>query len=329
MSHSLVRRARIPAIAALVTASVALAGLQPAAAAPTDYTAQPLPLLRGYTTGSVSDLNDKGVAVGHLNDARGAQRPVLWKGGKVRALRMPPGASSAVPHALNNNGMVVGEATRRSTGDTTAVVWVKGVAKWLPVPPRDELMQDRDYTSARGVSDTGVIVGEVFSISYVSPIAWRGPRFTYSTAGGEGSGLDVNSSGVAVATNYQEQSEALRWDLGTGVLARLPQGPTAQGSQAYAINEASTIVGSQMFEIPDELGLAFQGTVWAADGTITEVPIIPTDLNDVGDLLGGTQAIVAGEVVDLPGIEYATAINDSRVVVGNTSTAPMILVPTG
>jgi uncharacterized membrane protein len=151
----------------------------------------------------------------------------------------------------------------------------------------------------------------------------------------------VNGRGEVVGTVDKRVNRVVAWDLDDGVRG-IPPGPNGLTSEADATNEAGDVVGARFdYSLPDPR----QTTLWAADGSITELrsdtpgTLYPADVNgrrevvgylspDAGPFFGDGIAFVwAAETGStllgrLPGSEpdartEAYAINDAGVVVGS------------
>ncbi len=155
----------------------------------------------------------------------------------------------------------------------------------------------------------------------------------------------VNGTGEVVGTVDKRVNRVVAWDLDDGFRG-IPAGPSELRSEADATNEAGDVVGTRFdYSLPDPR----QTTLWAADGTITEIrsdtpgPLYPADVNarrevvgflspDAGPFFGDGIAFVwaaeAGLTLlgRLPGSgpdapTEARAINDQGVVAGFGSLA--------
>jgi uncharacterized membrane protein len=109
----------------------------------------------GTTSGSAAGLNDRGQAVGYSND-----RACLWEGNTVTPLD-GPGVGKSWAYAVNNAALAVGEAYFGGGSSLQGFVWESGTMHNL----NDLLVngQGWDIWTARGISDTGLIVGEGYA----------------------------------------------------------------------------------------------------------------------------------------------------------------------
>jgi len=183
---------------------VLCAGFAAAAAAQTKYTVTDLGTLSGSSSAKVADINKSGQIVG-----TSADHAFLWSNGMMTDLGTLGGTRSAV-HAINDQGVVVGEASTAS-GEMHAFVWQNGVMKDLA----------GETSSARGINSSGDIVG-VASAKNVrgGAVLWSGGQRQFiGDLGPSGSGSQ---------------------------LASLPGSMTSAGTgtQAAAVNDSGQIVGS-------------------------------------------------------------------------------------
>ena len=90
-----------------------------------------LPLPDGFTGGTVRDINDSGVGVGHVWNDDGVIRAVRWDSlGSVTLLEdNAPGGSGA--YGINNNGMITGFADFADGSGRIPVRYVSGKAQFI------------------------------------------------------------------------------------------------------------------------------------------------------------------------------------------------------
>lgn len=340
-------RAALVAAAALTLAAVAQA--TPAAAAgPTGNLVDPtyarltLPLLPGFSSGTVRAINDAGVAAGsQVRESTGKSKPVLWGPRRVpRTLPLPPGSRSGLAADVNNRGVVVGSAVRTSDGRSYAVRWVDGRPRWLTVPPRNPEV-DRDYSSeATAVNDKGMTVGYA-CVDRCLAAAWRpdGRQRTFNSPAGA-SAEDVNESGVAVGTYSAAGADAFVWFLRSSPAPyTLRRYPDTVVSTAQGVNDAGTVVGTMSVEFDATYAVTWvDGEPVALPNASQDSAGAPFSINNRGIIVGGSgfpsEAPVIwrdGRVFDLPRPTNtsgeAVDINATGKVVGTVGGAPTLWRP--
>ena len=253
----------------------------------------------------------------------------------IAVLESLSGSGDSLAHALNDNGMVVGQSYNTSTTQLESVIWNNGVIQSLGVSG-----------IARGVNNSGIVVGETGSGSLVTPdgyaYSWNSTDgiTNLGTLGGTYSGaFDINESGVITGHS---------WIPGEGVLAShgfvykdgvMSDLGTISEPLGYArgegINDAGEIVGRasvSLFGNSDKFL-----TYWEADGTLNQY-IGPgtystgVQINNNGLIVGSARTATGGNTIfasawDLDGnITFlddfggdqskAWSVNDAGVIVG-------------
>jgi len=304
----------------------------------------------GYTTTTVplqaTALNDEGLVVGSvIRD--GVSRAATWQRGRLRVLRLPQGATSAVATDVNNAGLVGGTAF--VDGRSHAVLWVNGRPGWLPEPP-PLLEGDPVDTQVQAVNDRGDVVGSV----YREPLGWRAiswpaPRPTSRARGfiltsSDASATDMNNHGVAVGIG-ESGRRAVRWSaLGATVSSLQPLAPErVLVSGASGVNDAGQVVGAELDELP-EGGAAYSAVLWRADGTPTTLPqptpaggALPDRINNLGQIAGeytppaggATQVVLWADgkvrLLGVPG--YPIDLNDAGAILVEAGGTHQLLTP--
>jgi uncharacterized membrane protein len=150
------------------------------------------------------------------------------------------------------------------------------------------------------------------------------------------SALDMNEHGVILGVKNTPGAEDFTpwiYDTATKQLTELPSLPNKNMS-AVAINDLGDIVGTARVPSSDGSGYVHEGVKWSGDSlTITTLPIVPADINNRGDIVGGRVYWPAGaatpqtlpEPVLGPGKQLrgaaATDLNDEGFIVGFASLA--------
>jgi probable HAF family extracellular repeat protein len=155
-----------------------------------------LPHLGNVAPGSRAyDINDTGTAVGWSSRQDFRPRAVRWRDGAVEDLGTLPGHESSFAYAINNAGVVVGEA-RKFLGSSEAFLWTEKGG-----------MTSLGSGAASDINDSGWVIGHVLDLfgTQSDPFLWRlsaGRRNLASLVDLAGTGFadlgraeDINSAG--------------------------------------------------------------------------------------------------------------------------------------
>ncbi len=205
----------------------------------------------GELGASIVDINDDGVIVGRTltsrDDTLGALgTPTMWVDGVAQELPMPASAEgvpayTGVARAINNDGVIVGEAWIEDEFQTQfAVIWTDGVPSTLPNAFAYEACVAYD------ISNNGHIAGQCWNpnVGQWQAVAWIDGQVAILDQGGYGfgfaakivddpiTGLPYVTGEVATVQDQPEDTLAVVWDLtlqigdGTGFMTQLtpPEG---------------------------------------------------------------------------------------------------------
>ncbi len=256
------------------------------------------------------------------------------------------GGSWSLAYAINNDGLVVGEADLTGNTATHAVAWIAGA-------PTD-LGSISGNSVAFGVNDQGQIVGASDSGPLQTAMLWHDGAWTDLGAdmGAVGSSVAwaINDAGLVAgqASLNGGFSKGFVWNgPGTGSAQGTAQG--YQGGANKGVNDAGTVVGHGFFfGDPD---MAMMG-VPDGNGGYDEFEIGPTgyvfsiatDINDAGTIVGfandgngpwnaaiftldrDNPVLSLGTLPELETSE-AYAINQAGVVVGSAWDEDFLLEP--
>lgn len=245
-----------------------------------------LPEPTGYLTSAAEDLNDDGVAVGTASDTW-VTRAVRWnRQGQPELLPVEPGMRYSKALFVDKQGNAYGWMSSTATpGDV--VRWDRsGNITRLKSP------DDPYYTHAelRDVNDRGTAVGSNgTSEDWVASLALPGGTFSALPGARHKSTVsDVNATDVVLG---YANGGPTRWE--GGEMVRLQPVPGTVDVQAYALNDAGTVVGSS----------SVNAVTWDASGRPTKLPVTPdvqsargTAINRPGHVLGTIDTWTASRV---------------------------------
>jgi uncharacterized membrane protein len=271
-------RKQSPIKALFASALVGLVCSGAATAAPTaKYRLVVLPPLAGTSSAQVTAINNRDEVVGTVTESVfGAEEPVIWNE-ETPALVFNPVPFSAVPAALNDEGIVVG-------GGAVIGAWA-----WS-LDGGEVSLSYYSNSSANGINTNGVIVGFQGGgpISWASPFGETGPLPDLPLQ--NEAPVAINNAGVVVGfalSLYDETYQAARFvgssykNLGT------LGGPN---SEAVAVNDRGVIAGSAQIGNGD-----WHATRWGATtgpynlGTLGGKQSYGNAINIQGDIAGTAQ----------------------------------------
>lgn len=191
------------------------------------------------------------------------------------------------------------------------------------------LYPNSNHTGARGVSNSGVIVGySQNSSGFAYPFRWENGSMINIGSGATGSGEAVNTAGQVVGYVGQGPAEAFLY--ASGMLSKLGTLPGGTDSQAYGINDSGLIVGHARNSAGHFRAVIFQGSGVVTNlGTLGGSQSSASDVNSSGQIVGFSKDASEinraflyqnGSMTTLGSLgtttSVAEAINDSGVVVG-------------
>jgi hypothetical protein len=186
-----------------------------------------------------------------------------------------PGSGGGVASGLNNIGDVVGSFD--DNGVTKGFVDSEGKYRTVYVP-------GSSYTDTSGINDSGTISGRFETGSGIKGFLYSGGSYTKLSIPGAfyTETIGVNSSGV-VAGNYVLESDLTThgYIYNLGVYTKIDV-PNATDTTIFDINDSGEILGLSSRGLFTESGGAY--TFLQSPGRSDFV--IPTDLNNIGDVAG-------------------------------------------
>lgn len=250
----------------------------------------------GYA-GTVWDVSDSGLAVGHVSSYPWA-RACIWDQGPQYL--SPLGQDNSAAYGVNNAGVIVGSSERTDDQFLHACRWVDGSPAELPVT------SEATNSKALAINDEGVSVG-----SWNTWPAGSSSNVNYHACTWDSSGQFVDLSlpgeraSEAVSINRSGQIAGMRF-LDTTYHAVLWDGDACQdlgdlyghGSQATAVNDLRQVVGvSHTSDWDATVGFLFSGGAMQSLASAGHYFQIPRDINDEG--------VIVGEVYNLSGEAFA------------------------
>ena len=185
----------------------------------------------------------------------------------IAALESLSSGGDSKAFALNDNGTVVGQSYNSTSGQLESVIWSGGIVQSLGVSG-----------IARGINNSGVVVGETGSASLAIPdgyaYSWTsgGGISNLGTLGGSYSGAyDINESGVITGHSWIANPNGVGYTEGfvykNGNMTSLGTVSSPTGySRGHGINDAGEIVGRA--SLVDFGNSNKYAAYWEADGTI-------------------------------------------------------------
>jgi hypothetical protein len=208
-------------------------------------------------TGVATGINNPGQVVAYCFEGS-AERAYLWQGGTTTPIPLPPGASSAIPRAINNHGHVVGEST---VDVLRAWLYRDGTTTLLDNPP------GAGGASAQDVNDQGVVAGLAFTPNGPRAVLWDEAGVPTILSNNISEALAISNAGIAGGWHNApgQGTRGVLWD-GQGGEQQLPPVPGTFGCQVSDVNDqnhaavrCSTLSGPQPY--------------YHSDGTTIPLPV--------------------------------------------------------
>ncbi|MBT2555992.1 hypothetical protein [Arthrobacter sp. ISL-5] len=202
-------------------------------------TADPVQLVSdGFISANAEGINDSGQIVGSVSTGFGGDGGAFFWASPTATPTALADPTHNQPFGISDSGLIVGHNTNH------------GRAAYWPSPSGTpaELPVGFESTNARGINDSGQIVGEGFKQSTTIALFWPNARTvpTPLPAGGFAAiPLDINNAGQIVGKGFSSATGpvALIWASPTSAPTPLPKGSFSV-TEATAINDSGQIVGS-------------------------------------------------------------------------------------
>ena len=200
--------------------------------------------LPGFTSALAKGINNAGTIVGfaHTNNFS-VSRAFIWTpAGGIKPLQ-DLGGGGSIAFAINNSGVIVGEASDPS-GQIKAV-------KWSAAGVITDITPPGGAGQATAINDAGDITGFIFPQFGNGEHAWlwraNGTQQDLGTLGGQRAfAYGINRGQVIVGWSEQVPPKpdiAFRWTPAGGMK---PIAPFGGGSQALGISDRNRVVGFQV-----------------------------------------------------------------------------------
>lgn len=268
--------------------------------------------------------------------------PMAWSpSGLPSGLNLAGLGADGQGSAINNNGLIVGNASATLVGNSIPVAWTSGNPTALPT------LGVAGNNTANAVNDSGIIAGQLGNASgNTSAVVWSSTAAAPTVLGDLGTNTSgsfafgINSNGIVVG---QSNDQAVVWNGSTPTALALPTAALPQ-SAALSINGAGTIVGyaqdpASGVSIPlvwnatSVTALATPSGQGSANAINNEGVIVGNDVDAAGNLSatvwsGGTmidlnQFLSANQISAGWKLNQAIGINDAGSIVAlgfNTTT---------
>lgn len=242
----------------------------------------------GFNHSRAEGLNNRGQVVGYsLIQRNGKWESRAWVWSREAGMQLLPGSEYSNAHAINDAGMIVGNA-RDTDGRMRVAVWINGEINFLP----------RDAYVAYDINARGQVVGDASPFheigwgSWPSAYVWSrevGLQYVSTLWGSAGSALGINDNGDVVGWGpYGTDDHMVHgWVSRRGAATSLGfhGGPHSVGMK---VASNGLIVGR---------GLD-QAVLWTANGAMVVLPgpegTIQTeayDVNSRGEAIGSAMII--------------------------------------
>jgi probable HAF family extracellular repeat protein len=256
----------------MIIGLLALAAHAPVAKAQApQYTATILGTLGYPALDGVNGINNSGIVVGSLYTAdHSSQSAVVWDGTETTVLGTL-GASLNAAVAINNLGVVAGDAGIPSGGQN-AVKWTGTTATLIGGYAIQEY--------ALGINDEGLVVGT----DGRNAVEWTGTsEVVFTTA--PSAAFKINDQGVTVGTSYENSFHndvAVEWNGTTPTIL----GDFGGMSEAWNINSLDQVVGYISVSSTVTDAVEWTGTTPTILGSLGGTESYATAINDSGEVVG-------------------------------------------
>jgi probable HAF family extracellular repeat protein len=253
-----------------------------------------------------SDLNDRGQAVGFVQDSSGRDHAFAWRDGTLTNLapRMDPNTIGSRATGNNDRGDIVGFFFEASSGAAVSVL----------LPARGETRRIDGFpgafdTGLADINDDRQIMGNsFFEDGSVKAFIWEdGNLMPLPPLDGDTSaaGVALNEHGEVVGTSDGTTRHVVIWQDGEAVELNIPSAAVPRD-----LNDREQVVG----ELPTDQGSA--AFLWES-GSFTQLPSLTgavraraTSVNNAGEIVGGSSLATAAratlwadsQVFDLNGL---------------------------
>lgn len=238
----------------------------------------------GFDHSRAEGLNNRGQVVGYsMTQRNGVWESRAWVWSREAGMHVLPGTTWSTAFAINDAGVIVGNA-RRPDGRVGVAVWINGEISFLPP----------EVWNAFDINARGQVVGDALPIHEVgwgvwpSAYVWSregGLQYVTTLRGSAGSALGINDNGDIVGWGPHGTDDELvhGWVSRHGVASSslgFTGGPSSVGVK---IASNGLIVGRGLNE----------GVLWSANGAMLMLPgpdgTISTEVLDVnsrGEVVG-------------------------------------------
>src|SRR5579884_4150854 len=247
-----------------------------------------------------------GMAVGRPVRADGSQAFTWTLASGIVGLPNLAGRAYAVANSANDNGIVVGTASKALfNADALPVMWQNGSVSQLPLPPGQTI------GDANSVNASGAAVGSANVQSKQRGVIYSGGSgsiLTQTTATGcyFVTALGINDFGRIVGQgadpNNAARNVGMVYDIGQPMAFEVGALPGMNGAIANGLNNSGSVVGTSMVDA--SAGVPF---IWSDQGGIVAIPLVAGTSQGAAQAINSKGWVSARTPGTLPFPSYTTA----------------------
>jgi len=260
----------------------------------------------GDTASHGFGVSQGGIAVGRSVRADGSQAFTWTLGSGIVGLPNLAGRAYAVANSANDNGTVVGTASKALfNADALPVIWQNGSVSQHPLPP------GQTVGNANSVNASGAAVGSANVQNKQRGVIYSGGSgsiLTQTTATGcyFVTALGINDFGRIVGQgadpNNAARNVGMVYDIGQPMAFEVGALPGMNGAIANGLNNSGSVVGTSMVDA--SAGVPF---IWSDQGGIVAIPLVAGTSQGAAQAINSKGWVSARTPGTLPFPSYTTA----------------------